>query len=246
LTDAGHILTIEEITVARSAAELLPWVYSAIARFRVTPELRVAAREGRQNYRYLVNEVLPMARFASGFFCESHLVLIRPVAGNQEFDGTVEDRRQQPSDVRFIEVTTACVDSQEVVRSEILNREVKVSAFGEVTWQGTMQKGRTISVNDAAQDADASAVSHLRRICDVTLAKARNRYPASTALCVAVNEHELQTPEDVELLLETARAELVPRLRAANFCTLAFVGGNGFYYPLEVAGVKKPATVSRP
>src|SRR4029077_17918809 len=90
------IIAQQELEQPRTAADMLPWVRQAAARFN-TKQLRAEGREGKHFARELLDEALPIALFCDRFYAASANVLIRHVLGNQNYDATVIDSRLSPS-----------------------------------------------------------------------------------------------------------------------------------------------------
>ena len=93
-----------ELERPRTAAEMLAWV-NAAERFNATTETNAAARLGRLGTKELWDEARPIALFAYRYFDASPQVTITHVIGNQNYDTTVDDRREYPAHVKYIEVT---------------------------------------------------------------------------------------------------------------------------------------------
>ena len=142
------VLTKEELSVPRSAADMLPWALAAHKRFTATEALRKLARAGGENAKQLAQEALPMARFAYRYFNASSDVLITHVLGNQTYDGIVEDKRSPIGTVRFIEVTDSTWDETEAHRMELLSRDGYAPGYGKVHAEG--RKGRRTRLEGAA------------------------------------------------------------------------------------------------
>lgn len=137
-----EIVTKDELETPRSAAELLDWVLGALARFN-TKELRAAAREGKHFAKELTDEALPIGLFARIFYGGSADVLVSLAIGSQQYDATVEDRRQDSSTIRHIEVTVSDRNYSEALRMEILN--AKGAWPLTVRWLRKARKGSVAS-----------------------------------------------------------------------------------------------------
>ena len=88
-----------ELERPRTAAEMLAWVNAAAERFNATTETKAAARLGRLGAKELWGEARPIALFAYRYFDASPQVTITHVIGNQNYDATVDDRREYPARV---------------------------------------------------------------------------------------------------------------------------------------------------
>ena len=110
-----------ELERPRTATEMLAWVNAAAERFNATTETKAAARLGRLGAKELWGEARPIALFAYRYFDASPQVTITHVIGNQNYDATVDDRREYPARVKYIEVTLSDQNYEESLRTELLN-----------------------------------------------------------------------------------------------------------------------------
>ena len=224
------VLTKEELSVPRSAADMLPWALAAHSRFTATPALRAMARDGRGFAKQLAQEALPMARFAYRYFNASSDVLITHVLGNQTYDGVVEDKRSPIGTVRFIEVTDSTWDETEALRMELLSRDGYAPGYGKVHAQGRKGRRTRLEGETEMRDVNAHPVQHLDRVREVVCAKASRKYPDGTALVVHVDDAiRFRDSPAVAALESLALMELVPFLSGREFRVLVLEGSNGLY-----------------
>ncbi len=237
-TDAGHsgpVLTRQELETPRTAAEMRAWIDAAHSRFN-TKALRAEAREGRHFANELVLEARPMALFAYRYFGASPDVIIRHVLGNQNHDGTVEDKRQQPDSIRYLEVTTTLKTYEDSLRMELLSKHGHVAAYGPVTAEGPRYKRLSIKAEGMARAHKSIRADHLKLVQDAVERKAKKKYEENTVLIVAVDDSTpFREKEDVEALDKLAREVLVPMLKATNFSLLALEGSNGLHLCYSIA-----------
>ena len=149
-----------ELETPRAASEMLDWVYAALERLN-TRELKTEAREGNHFAKELTDEALPMALFAQRYYDGSADVTIIHVVGNQQYDGTVEDRRENPSPIRYIETTVSDRDYTESLRMELLNRDGSVPAYGEVRAEGSKGRRTKLEADSMAQNHDKIREEHI-------------------------------------------------------------------------------------
>lgn len=229
------MITREELETPRTAAAMLAWVDAAHARFRVSKELRDAARPGKYFANELVLEARPMALFALRYFDASSDVTIRHVIGDQSYDAIVEDRREIPGPIRYLEATTTLRNYADSLRMELLSRDGHAPAFGSVRAEGPRHNRRAITAEGGAHEHRAIRDERLARVREAVDRKAKKRYPPGTALIVAVDDATgFSEPEDLEALDLLARETLVPMARAAGFAMLALEGRNHAHlcYPI--------------
>ena len=109
------ILTKDKLEKPRTAAEVLAWVRSALERFN-TKALKAAAREGKCFAKQLTDEALPIALFAQRYSEGSPDVVTSHRIGNQQYDAIIDDNRELPGSIRFIETTVSDRDYTESLR----------------------------------------------------------------------------------------------------------------------------------
>jgi hypothetical protein len=231
---SAQVLTQEELETPRSSAEMLAWVDAAHARFN-TAELKAVFRAGKHFADELVLEARPMALFANRYYGASSQVVITHVLGNQNYDALVEDSRQQPESIRYLEVTTTLKTYEESLRMELLTKQGHVAAYGPVTAVGPRHKRVSIKAEGIAREHKAIRAEHLQRVQDAVGRKVKNRYERNTVLIVAVDDSvPFREQEDVQVLDKLAKEGLVPMLKATNFALLALEGGNVLHlcYPI--------------
>jgi len=231
----GLMVTREELEAPRTAGEILAWVDSAGERFTATPELRAAARLGRYGAKELWGEARPIALFAHRYFDASPQVIIRHVIGNQNYDATVDDRRERPGAVRFIEVTLSDQTRDDSIRMELLNRDGHAPGTGPVRAEGPRRNRRVLEGRAEAVDHIASREQALGAVHEAITRKLGLQYPAGTALIVRIDDYlPFRNEEDLEELHTVAAEHFVPLVRGREFCLLALVGSRAtnLVYPL--------------
>jgi hypothetical protein len=223
-----------ELETPRSAADMLAWVDSAHARFN-TQQLRAEAREGKHFANELVHEARPIALFAHRHYCASQLIIITHVIGNQNHDAVVEDKRERPEAIRYLEATTTLKTYEDSLRMEQLSRAGSVAAYGPIAAEGPRHRRISIRAPGIAREHQAIRADHLKLVQDVVERKAKKKYEPNTALIVAVDDSVPFSQEaDVATLESLATGTLVPALRGTNFSLLALEGSIGLHlcYPI--------------
>lgn len=231
----AEIISKDELETPRTAAELLDWVNSALARFD-TKELKAEAREGKHFAKELTDEALPIGLFAAKYFEASPDVTITQVIGSQQHDALVDDSREVPSTIKFIEVTVSDRDYTETLRMEILNRDGSVAAYGKVRAQGPKRKRAVLEAESIAMKHDDVRNQHIKAIIGAVANKAKIEYPEHTALVVRVDDAvPFREDADIAALDEVASAKLVPMVSGREFDLLAFVGSQGLCLSYELS-----------
>lgn len=221
------VLSPAELEETHTAADYLQWVQGLISRVQSEPNGQEQIRLRRGLAHELMNEALPIGRLAIKYFGASERVRISLKIGNQTFDASVTDERNDSSLVQYIEVTTAGDGEDDYLRMRVLHERGEVSGLGRVTKSGTKKSGLSIDV--AAEMAPQREV--LRRERD-RLSKAINRklgksYPPNTLLLLAIDDTMAFDRRDNIHNLEAVLTECAPRLRA--FHSVAVVGQNGLF-----------------
>ena len=223
-------ITAAEMSQPRSAADMLPWALDAHHRFTRTKTLRDLARSGAGFAKELSQEALPMARFAHRYFGASPEVLITHVLGNQQYDGTVDDRRTLLGDIRYIEITDSTWDHNEAKRNELLSRDGTAPGYGKVHAEGPKGRRSHLEGEYEMRDVNAMPTGQLQRVREVVEAKAAKTYPDGTALVVHVDDAiTFRDPAAVNELIAHARTVLVPLLSGREFRVLILDGANHLY-----------------
>lgn len=228
--DATPVLSKEEIESTRTAAEILTWFYAANARFRVSKELKAAAREGQFFSKQLLEETLPIALFADRFYKRSAQVAITQVLGNQSYDATVLDRRSSPDSVTHIETTVADMDHNESLRMELVSKEGSAPAVGTITVKGPKGRRTELRGESCVYDPSRVADQWLPQVRAAVAAKAKKQYPNGTALVVRVDDAiAFREKDEIDKLDALAKAELIQMLSGREFRVLSIVGSQGLY-----------------
>jgi hypothetical protein len=212
-------LTSEELQAPRTVAQFLPWVER-----RMEMEDVVYKETGNRDERLakkLKEEALPLGIFASHHFGSSDDVIIALVLGNQSYDATIKDYREQKAPFSFIEVTQAHEGENEHLRMLALEREGHVSLLGTVHKSGTKNTGIHVEVEAEALSRSEMLKQELDRVEEAILRKTEKSYPPDTALLVVFEDMSIEDECDLETLHSRIQP-LLPRLR--NFRWLAVVG----------------------
>src|SRR4051812_3320485 len=164
------VVTQAELETPRTAADLLPWVHSALERFN-TKELKREARNGKHFAGELVDELLPLGLFAHSFYADSPLVSVTYVFGDQQHDATVLDGRTPPGDIRYVETTVADRDYEDAKRMELLNRDGGAPAYGQIVAKGPRHKRTELRGELVAIDHQKLVAQYIARADDAVRKK---------------------------------------------------------------------------
>jgi hypothetical protein len=220
-------LTAAELQEPRSAADMLAWVDAAGVRFTSTKELRAEARRGKYFAKELMEEARPMAQFARRHYGAVADVLITHVLGNQHHDGTVDDRRAAPEDIRFIEVTGTRT-YEDALRLELLSRNGQAPMLGPIERVKCGERRGQVEAQCEPQEHAHIVGNYLPLVLRAAEGKAANpHYGPGTALVIAVDDYmALREPEDVRTLDDFVRRAVIPLLiQQSPFVLVALEGG---------------------
>ena len=88
-----------------------------------------------------MQEAFPIGLFATEYFDGSTEVEIALKVGSQGYDAVVNDRREKPSGISYIEVTMASEGEIDYLRMLTLHQAGQVSGLGRVSKSGTKKTG---------------------------------------------------------------------------------------------------------
>jgi hypothetical protein len=226
-----EVVTQAELEKPRSAADLLPWVHSALARFN-TKDLKRDVRDGKHFAGELVDELLPLGLFAHCFYSASPLVTITYVFGDQQHDALVRDDRTPPGSIRYVETTVADRDYEDAKRMELLSRDGSAPGYGPILVKGPRHARTELRGELVALDHYELVAQHVARAGAAVRKKAAKKYPEGTALVVRVDDAvPFRSPADTTQLHQHAQSHLVPLISNREFRALVFVGSLGLYLP---------------
>ena len=216
------MLTPEDLQEPRTAAELLPWVERKIQDIGSTKDGKHAIRFREGLAKQLVEEALPLGIFASKHFRNSTKVNIELVLGSQNFDATIQDRREQRAPFSFVEITQAHEGENEHLRMVALERDGHVNILGAVQKIGTKFTGIRVEVENEAVSHKTVLQHELQRVEEAIRRKMENSYPPDTALLVVFDDYiSIQDEADLERLRNRVWS-LISDLR--NFRWLSVIG----------------------
>ena len=219
--------TKEELETPRSAASLLPWVLMRINEISMTSDGKRAIRLHEGHAKELVEEILSIAWFAHHHFGASEEVLICPQIGSQNFDASVDDSRECPSPVRFIEATQARDGELDYLRMLHLERHGRVPGAGPIKKEGskrdgivTVPEGRAFRINELV----ANQIRLIRAAIERKRRK-KGQYPPRTALVIVLDDWV----GDVRLEIREAVFDLLQAeaIHSTGFCWIAAVSWSG-------------------
>ena len=127
-------------------------------------------------------KLCPLGLPASNYFESSEKVYIQLRVGNQNYDATVTDGRDNSSSVEHIEVTLASDGEEEYLRMRVLHETGEVSGLGTVTKSGTQKTGLTIRVEREMVSQDDVLRRESNQLTQAIVRKLGKAYPSNTLL----------------------------------------------------------------
>ena len=126
------------------------WIKAQCEKFTGNQAAKRYFREHRGLTKQLLEEIVPLARFAQSKYGFESNAILQPIIGSQPFDALVTN----DTDTYKVETTLAFDGYQEHHRMNILTEEGSVSAWGNIEVSGTKHKGHTYKVqNGGGSDA---------------------------------------------------------------------------------------------
>jgi len=219
-------LSQSEIEAPKSARDILPWVLSKIDEISVSDKGELVVQQPRGLAKILTEESLPLGYFAHHYFEASSNVMITQVVGSQSFDAQVFDKRENPSSLKYVEITQAHEGENEFLRMWVMKKKGHVNLLGAVRKKGTKKRGLKVDVKNEAKRHSEVISDQLRRIETAVERKRCKHYPAQTALVIAFDDHiAFQDPDELATLKTWSRRCLLPRL--SGFELISLIGTSG-------------------
>jgi hypothetical protein len=216
----------EDLEAPRTQQQLSDWVGKVLAAFGSSPEGKSAFRLNKSGLvKQLVEELLPLKRFAEGFYPGDPEIQFRLVVGNQSYDALVESQAQP---VTYLQITQAFDGYESYLRKLHLdqNKSVVMTRPAPIKDKRT---GRTSQGEGFAVDHDEVLAKTFQDIRAAVERKSAMRYELDTALIVNVESFHFLDEADVEALHVFVRREVTPLAR--NFRGLYLVSDRqGFAY----------------
>jgi hypothetical protein len=217
-----------DLGALRTQKELDRWVTDILSGFASTKKGRSAFRLNKGNLvKQLVEEMLPLMRFANGFYSENPDLLFQLVIGNQSYDALV--RRADREIAMHLQITQSFDGYQNYLRKLHLNQH----SFAPITQRPLAKDKRTGQVERTQGDTVdphrmlANTFSNIRRAVE---RKSKMRYEEGTCLIVNVESFHFHTKQDTIALDKFVHQEVVPH--AHTFGSLCLVSDTFAYrYP---------------
>lgn len=213
----ANLVTEEELSKERSAAELIKWVrvkFDEIAEVEGGKNA-VRMREGR--CKELVEEVYPLSIFASKKYGEVDDVFFTPVIGNQNYDTIVKNNGENYK----LEITLAHEGEMEFLRRLMLKERGHAPASGQIKKTGTKNTGIKLETELVAKNVDEYLKEQIGLIRDALGRKLKKDYEAGTSLLIMFEDVvSFDEEEERKALYATVEQELGPLSNDHGFTKL--------------------------
>jgi len=183
----------DEIEKERTPSELWDWLISKVKQICSTPTGLKAFRlqkDKEKLIKKLVEEIAPLAIFGQQKFGNTNKVLLKPVIGSQNYDAEIIDKRTEPTDKCYIEITQAHEGENDYFRRCELLKNGYVFSNAPVIKKGK-GKSLTVSIPPEATPVEEGVKKELNRIVDAAKRKAGKDYPDNTSLIIFFDDAEL-------------------------------------------------------
>ena len=218
------IISADELQEPRLVSELAGWLVRCSERFSSLPDEQAqrVRLQGLGAKKYF-GEAKPIARFCMEYFRESDQVTVQHHLGNQPYDATIDDLRDSPGPIRYIEVSETIDGHANALRMELLNQQGHAPAYGPISAEGSRHiRGEIVADTQAHSKRDLQA-QELARLSEAAKKKFSRGYPDGTALVIVIDDFvPFRDEEDVSVLDDHVQEVVLPL--TDQFPVLAVVG----------------------
>lgn len=222
-------ITKEELETPRKASEIRTWVDNKIKEIVSTDEGKHAVRFREGLLKELIEEALPLGIFCERYFRSNEHVVITHNIGNQNYDATIEDKRDNKTSLKYLEITQAHEGEDAHLRMLKLEEDGHVNVLGAVTKKGTKHTGIIIEVENEAIECGVTFDNEAQRIKEAAKRKSAKKYPDNTGLIIICDDDTAFKDEtDANNLSPLIKNEVLPMLD--NFSKLFIIGWSSKTY----------------
>ena len=219
-------LTEEILQQAHSAKDYLNWTKTLISDFRSEENGIEQIRLRKGLAKQLMEEMLPIGRFAMNHFEASSDVIIELRLGNQHYDAIVKDKRTPKGSIEYIEVTgTNIVGASNGYEDYLFKHHLHhqgLSGTGKISAAGSKFKGLKTELQREMVSQAAVLEHEKQTIQEAIDRKSGIDYPAHTALVISFDDSfafdRTDNIDNIMSVLEASRSKL------AHFQMVSIVG----------------------
>ncbi len=187
---SAEYVSQDEIEKERTPSELWDWLIRKVEQTCSTEEGLEAFRLQKGLLKKLPEEIAPLAIFGKQKYGTTDQVLLKPVIGSQSYDAEIIDKRIEPPDKCYIEITQAHEGKDAYFRRRELLEKGFVFSKAPVITTGRGKNRRT-SIPPQATSVEEGVKNELNRIADAAKRKAGKDYRSNTFLLIAFDDTTL-------------------------------------------------------
>ncbi len=222
-------ITKEELELPRKASKIREWVNNKIEEIGSTDKGKHAVRFREGLCKELIEEALPLGIFCEQYFNNSDKVTIAHHIGSQNYDATIEDLRENKTELKYLEITQAHEGEDAHSRMVKLDEDGHVNLLDTVTKHGTKQTGITIKVENKAVKHGVTFNKEVQRIRNAAKKKSEKKYPDNTGLIIICDDYiAFREKADLDNLSQIIHVDILPVLK--NFSKVFIVGWSSNTY----------------
>lgn len=222
-------ITKKELESPRKASEIRAWIDNKIEQIGSTDRGRHAVRFREGLCKELIEEALPLGIFCEPYFNNSDKVTITHNIGNQNYDATIEDQRENKTDLKYLEITQAHEGEDAHLRMLKLDEDGHVNSLGAVTKNGTKKTGITIEVKNETVEHSVTFKNEVQKIRDAAERKSGKGYPNNTGLIIICDDSiAFSDKADLDILSQIIHDDILPMLE--QFSKVFIVGWSSNTY----------------
>ena len=224
------LVSQNELELKMSAREYLSSVKDIIRNVQKEDNGKEYIRLRKGLVKNLIEEALPIGYFADKHFNSDPNVFIELKVGNQKYDAIVDDRRNMPGNIKYIEVTTTTVVGAANGYEDFLFRyqlhTTGHSGTGKIKNEGSKHRGMRVKLERNGVD-QSEVVAHERQTVQEAIdrkIKDEEHYPENTALIISFDDTYAFDHKENQQNLQAVLNRNSANLARYNFDMVAIVG----------------------
>lgn len=219
-----EIISIKDMKKEHAVEEFIQWVGDVL---EAIPKDRETSKIIRGNYSELwkrfTEETIPMRNYLIASKVDGSAIVYMP-SDNQQYDASIT----KGNEVSFFEITTAKDGQQDSLRSQLINRDGSVPAYGQVKVSGAKASGKQeITAPPLIATSVQAVIDEKLQLIQLAINKKIEKdYPTQMRLIVSFDDYCY----DFEEGLENGVLEIIQNLPEHNFLEIIVIGAKGKRY----------------
>ena len=222
-------ITKEEIEQFRTISELSFWINQIFSE-NISNEFITSVRlKSSDEIKTLMEEVIPISKFAKKYFSSNSKIKIKPIIGNQSYDAIIKGSDK----ISYLEVSRAVNGYDEKLRNEHLDKYGSVFAVGSIDKKGTKASGlrEVIFLNNGISRKDE--INNIKELIKKTILKKINKqknYNAKTLLIITFQDifWDILDTKDTEAIDNFINNEIINLQH--SFINICILGEQNNYF----------------